>query len=204
MKYFAGLYKKHNLALTVKDSKLPEDFLVFASWFLNSYLFTVKDQESRSISSKILSVQKEAARIYLEIKEINENIREREVILEKLLNHIEKAEKNITALGLANDDLGSIKKNCEKVENAVKKISIPDSLTGESNAPSILVESLFIQNTNSFNFDDLIERSSESKALISMEDMESSIPKEAPNPIARVVPSKPRRSSKKKRCCGFG
>ena len=204
MKYFASLYKKHNLSLTVKDSKLPEEFINYASWFMNSYLFTLKEQEAKSVCAKIISNQKESARIYMEIKEINENIRDREVKLEKLLSQIEKAEKNVDALGSCSDeDLGSIRRNCGKVESAVRKISIPDSMTGESNAPSILVESLFIQNTNSFNFDDLIEKSSESKALISMEDMESTIPKEANVPIPRVIPSKPRRSSKKKRCCGF-
>ena len=205
MKYFAGLYKKHNLSLTLKDSKLPEEFLNFAGWFMNSYLFALKEQESRSVCSKIVSNQKEAARVYMEIKDIRENIIEREVKLEKLLSQIEKADKNINALGISSDDdLESIRKNCEKVENAVKKISIPESMTGESNAPSILVESLFIQNSKIFNFDDLIDRSSESRALISMEDMESSIPKEAYKPIAKIVPEKRRRSSKKKRCCGFG
>ena len=205
MKYFASLYKKHNLSLTIKDSKLPEEFINYASWFMNSYLFTLKEQEARVVCAKIISSQKESARIYMEMKDISENIREREVKLEKLLSQIEKAEKNVDALGFCSDEnLKSIRRNCEKVESAVKKISIPDSMTGESNAPSILVESLFIQNTNSFNFDDLIEKSSESKALISMEDMESTIPKEANNPIAKIIPSKPRRSSKKKRCCGFG
>ena len=95
MKYFASLYKKHNLSLTVKDSKLPEEFINYASWFMNSYLFTLKEQEAKSVCAKIISNQKESARIYMEIKEINENIREREVKLEKLLSQIEKAEKNL-------------------------------------------------------------------------------------------------------------
>lgn len=205
MKYFASLYKKHNLSLIIKDSKLPEEFLTFASWFLNSFLYTQKDQESRVLCNKIIQMEKDAAKTYLEIKEISENIQDCEVKLEKLLNCIEKAEKNIFDLGNCGDEeFEGVRKNCEKIENTVKKSSIPDSMTGESNGPSILVESLFIQNNGSFNFEDLIEKS-EPKALISMEDMESSIPKESAHPIARIFPQRPRKGSRsKKRCCGFG
>lgn len=205
MKYFASLYKKHNLSHIIRDSKLPEEFLTFASWFLNSFLFTQKDQESKTLCNKIINIEKEAAKTYLEIKEITENIQDCENKLEKLMGCIEKAEKNISDLGNCDDsELEGIKRSCEKIESTVKKSSIPDGLTGESNAPSILVEGLFLQNSSSFNFEELIEKS-ESKALISMEDMESSIPKECAHPIARIFPQKPRKNSRsKKRCCGFG
>jgi hypothetical protein len=203
LKYFTSLYKKHNLALMIKDSKLPEEFLSFVNWFLNCYLFAIKDQECRSLSHKIITLQKEAASIYLEIKEITESIADGENKLSKLMSCIEKAEKNINELSTCNEDsIDDIKKNCEKVENTVKKSSLPDSFLGDSQAASILVESLFIQNGAEFKFEEIAEIP-ESKALISMEDMESAGPKESNPQPTRILPPKIKKSSKKKRCCGF-
>ena len=204
LKYFTQLYKKHNLALMSKDSRLPEEFLSFVNWFMNCYLYAIKDQENRLVCQKVISTEKEAADIYIEIREITESIAEGETKLSKLKICIDKAEKNINDLNFCDsENMEEIRKSCEKVENTVKKSSMPDSFFGETNGPSILVESLFIQNGSEIRFDDILE-ASESKALISMEDMESSIPKEQNNKPARIFTPNLKKNSKKKRCCGFG
>ena len=188
----------------IKDSKLPEEFLSFVNWFINSYLYALKDQEARNICNKIIASEKESAEIYLEIREIHENITEGEGKLSRLMSCIERAEKNINDLNTcSSDELDDIRKSCEKIENTVKKSSMPDSFLGESNGPSILVESLFIQNSTELRFEDIADVG-ESKALISMEDMESSLPIESNNQSSRIFPPKVRKNSKKKRCCGLG
>ena len=190
--------------LVIKDSKFPEDFLSLANWFLSCYMYSLKDLEARNICQKIINLEKESAELYLEIREIDESITEGEGKLEKLISCIEKAEKNIEGLKSCTlEELDEIRRSCEKIESTVKKSSMPESLFGEANGPSILVESLFIQNTSELKFDDPVDLS-ESKALISMEDMESSFPKESSHQPTRIFPPKIKKSSKKKRCCGFG
>lgn len=204
LKYFTQINKKHNFSLVIRDSKFPEEFLTIATWFYNCFLYSVKDLEGRNICQKVIHTEKEAAEVYLEIKELAESIAEGEQQLEKLINCIEKAEKNIEGLNdCTAEELQEIKKSCEKIENTVKKSSLPDSFFGDVNGPSILVESLFIQNTSEVKFDEPADLS-ESKALISMEDMESSFPKETSHQPARIFPPKLKKNSKKKRCCGFG
>jgi membrane-associated HD superfamily phosphohydrolase len=204
LKYFTQLYKKHNLPLIHKDTRLSEEVLFFANWFINCYQYTVKDYEAKQMSQKIISTEKESTQIYLEIKDLNESIMEGEAKLSKLMSCIEKAEKNIIDLNSCSENrIDEIRKNCEKVENTIKKSSIPDSFFGEANGPSILVESLFIQNGSELKFDEDNE-CSQSKALISMEDMEKSHPKELDNQLPRIFPPKIKKKSNKKRCCGFG
>jgi hypothetical protein len=188
----------------VKDSKLPEEFLLCISWFVNAYLFITKDQEARSLCTKIVNLQREAAGAYLEIKEIVENIDEGENKLSKLKVCIERAEKNIHDLTTCSgEEFDDVRRSCEKIENTVKKSSFPESFVGESNTPSILVESLFMQNCTEIRFEEVPDLS-ESKALISMEDMELSLPKESSSQPARIFTPNIKKNSKKKRCCGFG
>lgn len=112
-----GLIHTHQLDKLLENSSLPEELQPIVQWLLLSVQSVQQEHAALAISLKLPLLANEKNEFYTQTKELEENIRELEGKLERLLECIEAAERNIRRLkeDPSTDEIEETEHHCKEV-----------------------------------------------------------------------------------------
>ena len=202
----------------VRDSKIQEEFLPLCKWLLEAYDLVCFEKQVVNTSNKLHSLVREQTEIWLEIKDLTQNIEDTQVKLSRLMGCIEEAESNIEDLKNTdtNDEkeVQEVKDKCEKANCLARKsINIDQILSNfaeglnthwkeKEQGSSILVESLFTSNGFEPELKEGPKETPKQETNPRTDSPALSMEITMQSPRHQIRPSKPKKVSKRK-CCGF-
>lgn len=121
--FVSGIIKKHGIQGKVKDSKVPEEFSGLLSWFQNAYFLVFCLKNSENIIKELKELNKKHCQVYAQyealrkkIFEINEDVKEGEVLLKNLSDCEQKLKKaSKTNIELISSDLSTYQKKLKRL-----------------------------------------------------------------------------------------